>query len=212
MGDNLEKLLSLATESLSKENINKDLTDRFENYSLYQDLLDLLRCKNGFYLFESALYTRPFCTFEKQIGLLEWNSAELWINEYQTMAIDCLFFAEDVFGHQYCVRSDGIYFFDPEVGTLEFIAENFESWSRLILEEFDFYSGFQIAHEWQVLNGCLQPEMRLMPKIPFVLGSRYELSNLYSLDAVKSMKTRASLAMQIKGLPDGGTVTFKVED
>jgi hypothetical protein len=54
--------------------------------------------------------------------------------------------------------------------------------------------------------------MRLMPQIPFVLGGRFSLSNLFALDAVRAMKTYANLALQIKDLPDGATVNFRVVD
>jgi hypothetical protein len=49
-----------------------------------------------------------------------------------------------------------------------------------------------------------------MPKIPFVLGGKYSLDNLYALAAVSGMKTRGNIARQIKDLPDGSRVEFRI--
>jgi len=51
---------------------------------------------------------------------------------------------------------------------------------------------------------------RLMPKIPFVLGGRYRVENLYSLGSASAMKSRGNLARQFKDLPDGAQVRFEV--
>lgn len=212
MGKYLKKLNSLGGDSLSKELVEIDSNAFLEEYSQFHELIKLLKFKNGFYLFESALYIRPLRTFKNQIGFLEWNSKDLWVNDYQNMAKDCLFFAEDVFGCQFCIKSDGIYSFDPETGRLKCLAKDLEDWSQIILDEYNFYSGFEIAHDWQISKGILKPEIRLMPKTPFVLGGLYELDNFYPLNSIKAMKLRASLALQIKDLPNGAKVSFKIVD
>ena len=40
------------------------------------------------------------------------------------MANGALFFAEDVFGGQFCLRSDGVYTFDPETGDFDKLASS----------------------------------------------------------------------------------------
>jgi hypothetical protein len=72
--------------------------------------------------------------------------------------------------------------------------------------------GWPIARDWQRVNGPIRPGQRLVPKKPFVLGGEYAINNLYALDATVSMRFRGELAVQIRDLPDGTTVTFtKVE-
>jgi hypothetical protein len=51
--------------------------------------------------------------------------------------------------------------------------------------------------------------MRLLPKTPFVCGGKYQLDNLYSVEEVKGMQFRASIANQIRDLPDGSDVVLK---
>ncbi len=51
---------------------------------------------------------------------------------------------------------------------------------------------------------------RLLPKVPFILGGKFTVDNLYLLDSITGMKLRGDLARQIKNSPDGTKVTFKI--
>ena len=52
----------------------------------------------------------------------------------------------------------------------------------------------------------------LVPAVPFVLGGEYSLGNLRLADAVSGMRARGNLARQIRDLPDGAQIEFKVVD
>jgi hypothetical protein len=79
-----------------------------------------------------------------------------------------------------------------------------------ILADYEVLTGYPLLHQWQAKHGALPIGVRLMPKVPFVLGGEYALDNLYSIAAVSGMKTRGNLARQIKDLPDGAQVEFRV--
>jgi len=76
--------------------------------------------------------------------------------------------------------------------------------------EYRALTGYPLLHEWQEKNGALPVGRRLMPKVPFVLGGDYSLAYLYSPAAVSAMKSRGNLARQLKGVPDGSQVEFRV--
>jgi hypothetical protein len=65
---------------------------------------------------------------------------------------------------------------------------------------------------WQAANGVLTVGERLVPKRPFTLGGEYNLANLVAMEAVKGMRFRGDLAVQIRDLPDGASITFKIVD
>jgi hypothetical protein len=67
-----------------------------------------------------------------------------------------------------------------------------------------------LLHLWQEKNGALPIGARFMPKLPFVLGGKYSLDNLYALSAVSGMRSRGNLARQLKEVPDGARVEFRV--
>jgi hypothetical protein len=172
----------------------------------------LLRAKNGFYAFESALRVRPAGRATEEIGLEEWNAPGLWRAGYGGLADRCLFFAEDLFGVQFCLHGGTVMSFDPETGEKTFIAEDVAAWAARLLREYDVLTGHGLAHDWQAQHGRIPSGHQLIPKIPFVLGGEFTIENLFLLDAAKAMRSRASLAMQIKDLPDGTKIEFKVVD
>ena len=61
-------------------------------------------------------------------------------------------------------------------------------------------------------NGALRSGRRLIPRIPFVLGGEFDVSNLYDGDSVAAMLYRGDMAVQLSDLPDGASITLRVVD
>ncbi len=188
------------------------LTDQMRSLagSLADELLSMLRERNGFYALESALHVFPSHSSQQEMGLEKWNDSALWRNDYKGMADDCLFFAEDVFGGQFCIKDNKVYTFDPETGALDYLADDIEGWAKAIVSDYAVLTGYPLAHQWQEQHGQLPAKKRLLPKIPFVAGGEFALDNLYLADSVDGMKFRADIANQIKELPDGAQIKFSV--
>lgn len=179
---------------------------------LGSELLETLKLRNGFYSLESALHFFPAQATEQEYGISEWNSDKLWRKSYERLEEGLLFFAEDIFGGQFCIYGDKIYQFDPETASLEYMADGFEEWARKIIQDYDYYTGYSLAKEWQKKNGPIPKNNRLVPKLPFVMGGEFSLENLYLADSVTGMRDRANIANQIKNLPDGKRIHLKVTD
>ena len=212
MQKSLEKLVSIGSAAISSLTPVLDARILAMADAAADDLLELLRRKNGFYAFESALHIFPAQPVGKEIGLAAWNSTELWVHEYHGMADGCLFFAEDIFGSQFCIKENGIYSFDPETARCEFLASDLEGWARVIFDDYEVLTGYPLAHAWQTVNGALIAGVRLVPKTPFVAGGAFATENLYALESVKAMRFRANLAVQIRDLPDGAKIKWKLTD
>lgn len=210
MPSSLEKLLSSASPSLSDH--EPVLTEQLRGLagSLADGLLSMLCERNGFYALESALHVFPSHSGQQEIGLDKWNENALWRAEYRGMADGCLFFAEDIFGGQFCIKDGKVYTFDPETGVLNYLANDIEGWAKAIASDYELLTGYPLAHQWQKQHGQLPARRRLLPKIPFVAGGEFVLDNLYLGDVVEGMKFRASMANQIKDLPDGAQIKFNV--
>ena len=131
----LEKLLDISSTPSSRLTpvINNELK---KGGILVDELLELLNFKNGFYTFENALHVFGTGSDTKEPDLRTWNEQSTWRNEYDTLANDCIFFAEDIFGVQFCIFDDNIYIFDPETGDKSLFANNIEEWANLILENY----------------------------------------------------------------------------
>jgi hypothetical protein len=175
-----------------------------------RELRRLLPLKNGFYAFEAALHVFSDLGDGHEHGLLAWNSEDLWRKDYGGMTDGAVFFAEDVFGAQFGIRKDGVSVFDPETGAFDLMASDMEQWARKVLDDHGVWTGHKVAHDWQAEHGPIPAGARLVPTTPFVLGGDYAVANVRAIEAVKGMKYRASIATQIRDLPDGSPITLRV--
>lgn len=208
----LDKLLQSASLPLCAQ--DPEIPEKLRGVagSLLDDLLKMLNKRNGFYALESALHVFPTHSGQAEIGISDWNENSLWRDNYKGLANNCLFFAEDIFGGQFCIRDNLIHTFDPETGVLEYLASDIEGWSNLIINDYEVLTGYTLGHQWQMKYGKIPPKKRLVPRIPFVAGGEFSLENLYLADAVEGMRYRGDIANQIKDLPDGANITFKIAD
>jgi len=177
-----------------------------------QELAGLLREVNGFYAFESALLVRPMMSASGVLGLFEWNQEDRWKAAYEGLADGTLCFAEDLFGGQFCLSEEAVVMFDPETGEQEHLAASLDGWAQELLEDYETLTAQPLAHAWQASHGLLEAEQRLVPKLPFVLGGAFDVTNLRVGNSTTEMLARASLAMQIRNLPDGASIRLAVVD
>lgn len=178
-------------------------------HSLGSELTELLYRKNGFYCFESSLLIRPLRSAGKPLGIIEWNDPSLWRSTYDTDLGDALFFAEDLFGGQFCVLEQKVWAFDPETGEMESVGSTLEEWAVVILDDIDVRTGFPLAQAWVKEHGPLSPSERLLPRVPFVCGGEFRTENLYAHSDLDGMRARASIANQIRNLPENSQIIFR---
>lgn len=175
------------------------------------ELADLLGVRHGFYASSSALLVRPLRHSGPPLGIEQWNAASLWRADYPSEDWGpTLFFAEDLFGGQFCIRGGRVLAFEPETGALGDIGcASLAEWARLITADHRFRTGEPLAHAWRAAHGPLEPGRRLVPKVPFVVGSAYSVDNLYACEDAAGMRLRAAVARQLRGVPDSARVVFR---
>lgn len=187
------------------------MPDLLRGWSLGPQLFRMLKQRNGFYAFESALHVFPL-TCNPETGLKAWNADSLWRNQYRELAEGLLFFAEDILQDQFCLaqKEKGVFRFCAETGQTKFMAESLEQWAERILTDCRVETGWPLAHEWQLKNGSLPRGQRLMPKIPFFMGGEYKLENLWAGNPLDGMRLKGDLAVQTRDLPSGSRVRLNV--
>ncbi|MCL2742366.1 MAG: hypothetical protein FWE67_00785 [Planctomycetaceae bacterium] len=212
---NVENLLKIGhpvSESLSIDEsffgLFGDPTDR----NVLNELIQFYRECNGLFAFESALLIRPNNTINNVLGLSDWNAENMWKSYYfETSVSRKLCFAEDTFGFQFCTDGHIIEVFNPETGHFEFMCDSLESWAGMIIDNYFYYTGYPLIHEWQTINGAIRPGFRLCPKQFFVLHGEYKIDNLYEIKDVEGMQLRGDLYSQINKIPDGTKIAVKIE-
>ena len=210
----IEKLLSIASSAtVAKVVSNISLPTQQVGGESFQELVQMISAKNGFYAFEGALHVLPWVASTGPgpiIGLQAWNESKLWRDWYQGITDGLFFFAEDIFGGQFAIRGNEIVSFEPESGEIAVVAPTLDRWAAEILLNYVRLTGYSLAQSWQLSNGPIAVGKRLLPKIPFILGGAYEDTNLHAVDAVQGMRYRGELWEQLRDLPDGAQVRLKV--
>jgi hypothetical protein len=206
MNAEMERLISAASAPLS------DADHTALGWPGTDGLLLLLARKNGFYAFESALHVFPAAPAGAPgRSLAEWNAPGLWKAAYGDLAPTGVCFAEDVFGGQFVLGPDGtVDRFDPEAAATTTIAGSVTEWVALVLADYDYETGFPVAHDWQIGHGALRPGHRLLARVPFILGGEYAAVNMVGADAAVAMTYRAGLAHQTATVPDGGQINWDI--
>jgi hypothetical protein len=210
MNPAINKLLSIAGPAITAPDEPDHFLNRWGRLGL--ELAETLRLRNGFYAYESALLLRPYRHRDAPLGLLEWNAPSLWKGEYTGGLPEILFFAEDAFGEQFCIRGDWICSFKPEEGSFVALAASLGEWAAKIGADRDFLTGYPLAHSWQVAIRPILPGERLLPTVPFVLGGKFELQNLHAGEDIEGMRFRALIASQIRDMPDGSQIVLEVTE
>jgi hypothetical protein len=173
------------------------------------ELLELLKRRNGFYGFASALHVRPL---GGPSGQEAWNDPSGWRKDYEGAADGHWFFAEDAFGGQFSIRGDQLCSWDPETATAETLADAMAGWCNRMLDDHDFLTGHSLAVGWQEINGPLAAGDRLVPRTPFVLGGAYEADNLIAMNDQRGMRIRGQLWQHTKDLKPGTKFRFDLTD
>ena len=204
-----EKLASIGSPALIRE-----LPQLYQAQELphLEKIIDLLKTKNGFYAFESALHVFPLGSQPGVMDITEWNSEDLWRSAYSGIIDGITFFAEDVFGYQFGIGDAGVVHFNPEDASMQPLAEDIEGWAQSILENYDELTGYPVAHAWQAHHGALQEGRRLVFKIPLILGGEADVNNVGNVDAIEGMCGRGYIYNQIRDLPDGTPIRLNVTD
>jgi hypothetical protein len=199
----ISKLLDIAhkTEKTNKiENniyINKKIL-------LHRELINILNVSNGFFCFEKAL--KFYAVSEiKEINNIIYTSLE------SSIVDNSLYFAQDIFANQFCIKGEKIYLFDIESFEYEFVADSFQEWEKEILSDYNYFTGYSLAHEWQ-LKHILNDDERLNSKQPFILGGEYNINNLFALNTIKIIEYKLNIGIQLLDVKDGDNVNIVIEN
>lgn len=129
--------------------------------SAVRDLAELLSVRNGFFAFESALHVFQYEPASSKLDLSAWNSFDCWKSHYGDLVPNGLFFAEDVFGDQFYIGYLGVYQFITESSESVFLSATLDGWAFIVLRDYNVLTGWELAHEWQLIHGPISDSDRL---------------------------------------------------
>ncbi|MFZ7134924.1 hypothetical protein ACLSZP_06790 [Avibacterium avium] len=119
------------------------------------------------------------------------------------------FFADNILGDGFCLKNDLFFKYDFETGELEFMGEDLEQFSKTLLLDYNYFTAYSLAKEWQMKNGIITSKEILLPKIPFVLGGGYKYDNLVKKNMKDGLEKKIKIKKTLENIPDGKKIAFE---
>lgn len=202
--NNIELLLSISTNPLA---------NHFEEDATINSLSKLL-VKNGFLVFDSALWVFSKKNTSFNVEVLNFNQKNIWKSDYpscvQDKILNVLFFSANTYGELYGLKDECVYKFTPDNGDLSLYASSIEEWATNILSNWENETGYHLIKQWQDLNGPLEGGKRLMTIYPTILGGEYILENLAPVSIQEGLAFKGDILKQLEIYQDGSRISIKV--
>lgn len=169
-------------------------------------LRSLLSNRNGFILYEGALHVRGASVDP------DWHSLRIALrgpNAFHSLYASVLEsdvpFAQDQLGDQFLLRDGKVLRLLGESGEVEPLADNLEDFFARVDEDIEGFLNIGLSH-------TMQPGQLLLACPPFVLQASGARACLKPIRAGDVIQFHADLARQLRDVPDGGEVQFKIVD
>jgi hypothetical protein len=174
------------------------------------DLSDRLRQTNGFIWFGGGLHVRGACREPIWHSLrAAWEGDAAFHALYPTVQVDDVPFAEDCMGDQFLIRGGTVWKLAAETGDVEdlglTLADFFVAVAADPLESLGMHPLVQFRKD----GGTMRPDQLLAAFPPFCVKTEDEY-NLRPVSGEERRRFLADFAAQIRDLPDGATIEFKI--
>jgi hypothetical protein len=176
------------------------------------DLADRLRQTNGFIWNGGGLHVRGACHEPAWHSLrAAWEGDAAFHVLYPAVEPGDVPFAEDCLGDQFLIRDGSVWQLAAETGDIANLAVDLPTFFAAAEVDPLEFLGMHPLVQFQTADGALEPGELLSVMPPYCVKS----DEGYDLRAIPTLDRRsflAQLAAQIRDLPDGGTIEFKVTE
>ncbi len=170
------------------------------------DLVRVLSDTNGFILHNGALHVRGACLVPEWHSLRSaWRGPKAFHILYDGVRSSDVPFAQDQVGDQFLIRDGGVLRLSAETGETERLAESLQDFFSQVSSDIEGFLKVGLSH-------TLEPGQLLQAYPPFCFQESGAGASLRALPASEVILFHADLARQIRDVPDGGRVEFKVGD
>jgi len=175
-------------------------------HALPPSLVRILSDTNGFILHDGALHVRGACLTP------EWHSLRAALRGptafhtlYESVHATDIPFAQDQVGDQFLLRDGRVCRLSGETGDIEALADSLDDFFKRAGEDIEGFLNVGMGH-------IMQPGQLLLAYPPFVFRESSGSASLKPVRAGEVILFHADLARQIRDVPDGGEVEFKIVD
>jgi hypothetical protein len=170
------------------------------------DLVRVLSDTNGFILHEGAVHVRGACLIPEWHSLrTAWRGPKAFHILYDDVQPSDVPFAQDQVGDQFLVREDVVLRLSAETGEIERLADSIHDFFSRMSSDIEGFLNVGLGHR-------MQPGQLLHAYPPFCFRESGVGASIAPLPASEVILFHADLARQMRDVPDGGKVEFKLID
>lgn len=180
---------------------------------LPKGLAGLLQQLNGFIQFHGGLHVRGACLAPAWHSLRDaWLGENAFHRLYPEVEPADIPFAQDCLGDQFLLREQQVWRLLGETGELEALAVSFREFLEQAQADPVEYLSLAPLLKFQEDGGTLEAGQQLSAYPPFCMDQSAQGVHLAAVPAEERRRFLANLAAQIRDVPDGGSIEFKVVD
>ena len=170
------------------------------------DLVRVLSDTNGFILHEGAVHVRGACLTPEWHSLrATWRGPKAFHTLYDDVQPSDVPFAQDQVGDQFLIREGVVLRLFAETGEIERLSDSLQDFFSRVSSDIEGFLNVGLSH-------TMQPGQLLHAYPPFCFRESGAGASLAPLPASEVILVHADLARQIRDVPDGGQIEFKVTD
>jgi hypothetical protein len=124
---------------------------------------------------------------------------------YESVRATDIPFAQDQVGDQFLLRDGGVLRLVAETGEIEALTNSLEDFFNRVSDDIERFLSVGLGH-------VMQPGHLLLAYPPFVFRESGAGASLKPVRAGDAILFHADLARQIRDVPDGGQVQFRITD
>lgn len=177
------------------------------------NLAGLLQPSNGFIQFHDGLHVRGACRHPSWHSLRDaWCGAHAFHSLYPAVQLEDIPFAEDCLGDQYLLRDGRAFRLAAETGELQAMDLSLTEFFHAVQADPIAFLSLEPLLLFQRDGGKLEPGQLLAVYPPFCTKQAAQGIHLAAISVNERRRFLADFAAQIRDVPDGGKIVFKLSE
>jgi len=177
------------------------------------DLAGLLRQLNGFIQFHGGLHVRGACRQPSWHSLRDaWVGKHAFHSLYPAVQPDDIPFAEDCLGDQFILRDGRVLRLSAETGDLKALDLDLAGFFHSVQADPIEFLSLEPLLQFHQAGGVLEDGQLLAAYPPFCTEQSAEGVHLAAVSADERRRFLADFAAQIRNVPDGEQIVFKLDE
>lgn len=177
------------------------------------NLAELLEQVNGFIQFHGGLHVRGVCREPPWHSLRNaWDGDVAFHRLYPEVRPADVPFAEDCLGDQFLLRGSRVWRLSAETGAVESLEIGLDGFFEAVEADPVEFLSLHPLLQFQAEGKHLEPGQLLAAFPPFCTTESADGVSLAAISADERRRFLADSAAQLRDVPEGGTINFRVEE